>query len=485
MTIAAASIVEIARRRAAEQAGAIAYSFHGDAESASVTYAGLDARARAIGRQLGETCPPGSRVLLVLPAGLDYIAAFLGCLYAGTVAVPAYPPRRAGSARGLARLRSIAADAHPIAAVTDSVTRSRSGALTESGGKLAGLRWILADQIGADAGSGWAPTPAEPEALAFLQYTSGSTSAPKGVMVRHQNVMANCAEIERFFGLSQASSAVIWLPPYHDMGLIGGLLQPLYTGYPTALLPTAEFARSPLRWLELISETGATVSGGPNFAYDLCARRVTPEQVAHLDLASWEVAFNGAEPIRAEVMERFTRLLVPAGLRPDAFSPCYGLAEATLIVSGGRPAGGTVQREHQQPGGRPISVVGCGRAAPGHEVRIVNPQTCVPVAEGSEGEIWFRGPSVAAGYWGSPEQTSATFGARLGTQLPAGEVAGPFLRTGDLGLLADGETLRHRPDQGPDHPARTQPLSAGHRDHGQPGLRRAAGGRSGGLHGAG
>lgn len=434
-----ASLVEIACQRAINQADKVAYSFLSGADSTSVTYAELDARARAFGRTVRGSCPAGSRVLLILPTGLEYVAAFLGCLYAGVVAIPAYPPRGSGSARGLPRLRAVAADAQASAAITDSATLARSAALTEPGSAFAGLSWIIADEVSADAGAGWSPEPADPRALAFLQYTSGSTALPKGVMVSHRNVMANCADIESFFSLSAASRTVLWLPPYHDMGLVGGILQSLFTGYPTTLLSTAEFARSPLRWLEVISQTRATVSGGPNFGYDLCARRVTTEQVAELDLTSWQVAFNGAEPIRAEVMDRFARLLAPAGFRSDAFHPCYGLAEATLIVSGGRPAAGLVRREHQVPGGSPTTLVGCGHAAVGQDLRIVDPVTRTLLPTGSEGEIWVRGLSVAAGYWGQPAQTAETFGAFIAPGAPGDKPTGPFLRTGDLGLLDAGQ----------------------------------------------
>lgn len=432
------SLIEIAARRAAEQGGQVAYAFHGSAGPASVTYAQLDARARAFGQQLSGRCAPGSRVLLVLPSGLDYVAAFLGCLYAGVIAVPAYPPRRLGSARGLSRLRAVAADAQAVAAISDTETLARAGALTKPDGEFAALQWITADQVSDDDGAGWSPVPADPDGMAFLQYTSGSTAVPKGVMVSHSNVLANCADIGDVFRLSAASRAVIWLPPYHDMGLVGGVIQGMYTGYPTTLLSTDEFARSPLRWLELISETAATVSGGPNFGYDLCARRVTPEQVGDLDLSSWQVAFNGAEPIRAEVMERFARLLEPAGLSPAVFRPCYGLAEATLIVTGGRAAGEVVRREIIRPGGQQATLVGCGHAAASQEVRIVDPDTLTVLPDGTEGEIWVRGPSVAVGYWDRPTQTAETFAAFTAAG-PGEESAGPFLRTGDLGILDGGE----------------------------------------------
>src|SRR6185369_6010238 len=271
--------------------------------------------------------------------------------------------------------------------------------------------------------------PEDPEALAFLQYTSGSTSTPKGVMVTHANLMHNEAMIGQAFQQSADSVVVGWLPLYHDMGLIGNVLQPLHAGCRCVLMAPAAFLQRPRRWLEAVSRYGGTsegtTSGGPSFAYELCVRRIPPEQREGLDLRSWRVAFNGAEPVRAETMARFAEAFAPCGFDPAAFYPCYGLAEATLFVSGGEA--GSLPREEPVTGGRPL--VSCGHVWGGQRIAIADPETGAEMPPGAEGEIWVAGPSVAAGYWRNPEATERDFRARLiGREEP-------FLRTGDLGVM--------------------------------------------------
>ncbi|HYG65657.1 MAG TPA: fatty acyl-AMP ligase, partial [Thermoanaerobaculia bacterium] len=445
----AASFVELLRARAADRPVAPLYTFlaGGEEEAGTLGAAGLDLRARGLAATLQQSGAAGERALLLFPPGLDFITAFFGCLYAGAVAVPAYPPR---AERIDPRLEEIVRDCRPRFVLTTAaiLARLRSrGAGTDLGG-LQDARWIAIDEAGTTGDSDaaeWQEPELGPESLAFLQYTSGSISAPKGVMVTHGNLLHNEGLIRRAFRQTESSVVVGWLPLYHDMGLIGNVLQPLYSGGQAVLMSPWAFLQSPARWLRAISRYRATTSGGPDFAYDLCTRRVRPEQRTGLDLSSWEVAFNGAEPVRAETLERFAAAFAPYGFRRDAFQPCYGLAEATLLVSAGATGGGGgpvvlpvnplalergVAVESDGPAGRRL--VGCGR--PGEEVRVVNPETAVPLGDGAVGEIWVAGPSVAAGYWERPGASAETFGARL-----AGEEGPPFLRTGDLGFLAVGE----------------------------------------------
>ncbi|MGV9883860.1 MupA/Atu3671 family FMN-dependent luciferase-like monooxygenase [Streptomyces sp. NPDC003006] len=434
-THVADSLVDLLLRRSAEQADSIAYTFLESDREVSWTYRQLDTRARQIGSALRRSCAPGDRVVLILPPGLDYIASFFGCLYARTVAVPVYPPHGTSPVRSLSRLESIVADARPTAALTLGAIADQRDAFAATNPVVGTMRWIGVDTDEESDGT-WRPAPPSRDELAFLQYTSGSTGTPKGVMVSHGNLLHNGGDIERFFGLTPESKTVIWLPPYHDMGLIGGILQPLYTGYPTVLMPPMAMAAQPSRWLRAVAEHRATTSGGPNFAYELCLRKVAPEQLEGLDLSCWKVAFNGAEPIRADIMDDFAALLAPTGFRREAFYPCYGLAESTLIVTGGSPEEPPVVRavDDAEP------MVGCGKPSPDQRLAIVDPDTRRRLPDGEVGEIWVSGPSVAQGYWQQPETSTEVFGARIdapGQSEETGEA--PFLRTGDLGFVADGE----------------------------------------------
>ncbi len=438
-----ASLVELLRRRAQEQPDRVGYTFlnDGGATRVSLTYAELDRRARGVAARLQQEDAGGARALLLYPPGLDYVCAFLGCLYAGVVAVPAYPPDPARLNRSLARLRSIVRSARPALALTTSLIQMAGASLAAGDSDFAGVRWLATDT--GDTNADWRPTEITRDTLAFLQYTSGSTAAPKGVMLTHANLLHNSRLIQRCFEHTPDSRGVIWLPPYHDMGLIGGILQPLYVGFPVTLMSPIDFLQQPLLWLQTISQIGATTSGGPNFAYDLCVRKSTPEQRAMLDLGSWSLAFNGAEPIRPATLERFVAAFGPCGFRREAFYPCHGLAEATLIVTGGSKGhapivqgfdGGALEQHRVLTDVAGRSLVGNGVAQPEHTVQIVDPARLMGCAPGEVGEIWVAGPSVAQGYWEQPDQTERTFQARL-----ADTGAGPFLRSGDLGFLREGE----------------------------------------------
>ncbi len=414
------------RRRADERPDREAFLFlaDGEEEGARFTWGELEGRARAIAVALSGSLAPGDRALLLYPPGLEFIAAFFGCLHAGVVAVPAYPPRP--NDRAQTRLRSIARDAEPRAVLTTAAIAAGMQQAASALPELAALRWIATEELPATERELAEP---DPEAIAFLQYTSGSTATPKGVMVTHANLLHNEGMIGAAFAQDEDSVVVGWLPLYHDMGLIGNVLQPLHAGGRCVLMAPVAFLQKPLRWLAAISRYRATTSGGPNFAYDLCVRRIAAEDRAALDLASWRVAFNGAEPVRAETLARFTAAFAPSGFRAEAFYPCYGLAEATLLVSGG-----TVGRAPRTAEIEERRLVSCGRAWGEQRIAIVDPETGSERAPGETGEIWIAGPSVARGYWRNPEATRHDFAARLAA---TGE--GPFLRTGDLGAFLDGE----------------------------------------------
>ncbi|MGL5872421.1 MAG: fatty acyl-AMP ligase [Xenococcaceae cyanobacterium] len=442
----ASTLVDLLRYRAKELPERVAYTFlvDGETDAISLTHQELDRQVRAIATQLQSLCSPGDRVLLLYQPSLDYIAAFFGCLYAGVVAVPAYPPR---PNRSLSRLKSIINDASAsIALTTSPILTSLERTIAQTPG-LEKLKWLEGDRISLDIGDRWCQPDIDSDTLAFLQYTSGSTAEPKGVKISHNNLLDNLQLIHQCFQHDNHSQGVIWLPPYHDMGLIGGILQPLYGGFPVALMSPLMFLQNPMRWLQAISRYKATTSGAPNFAYDLCVRKVKPEHLTKLDLSSWEVAFNGAEPINYDTLVRFANTFAPCGFRPEAFYPCYGMAEATLIVSGGEKTalvvakhleGEALEKNRIVPArvGAENSriLVGCGKSLLDRQIAIVHPEHLTRCDRTEVGEIWVSGSSVAKGYWGKPEESKRTFEAYL-----ADTKEGPFLRTGDLGFIEDGE----------------------------------------------
>lgn len=445
----ATTLVELLRRRVAQHPDARAYTFlrDGETDEAQLSYAELDRRVRAVAAQLQALGLAGQRAMLVYQPSLDYIVGFLGCLCAGVTAVPAYPPDPFRMERTFPRFLAIVRDAQPHAILTTAMILDLAGELFDEYPDLQGLTRIATDEISSDLAAAWRDPAATRETLAFLQYTSGSTSDPKGVMLTHGNLLYNLHLIRDAFEATAQSCGVIWLPPYHDMGLIGGILEPLYLGFPVILMSPLDFLQHPLRWLEAVSRCKAAISGGPNFAYDLCARKVTPQQLARLDLSHWRLAFNGAEPVRKATIERFTEVFAPCGFRKEAFYPCYGLAEATLIASGGKAGEPPVYRTvvaaelgvgrvvpADREGPDTLTLVSCGASLGAQQIVIVDPETLAPCAPGQVGEVWVSGESVAQGYWNRPEESTHTFQAQLNG-------AGPkYLRTGDLGFL-DGAEL--------------------------------------------
>ncbi|MBB4765018.1 type I polyketide synthase [Actinoplanes digitatis] len=420
----------------------------GEDEPRVLSGTALDRRARAIAVALRERAAVGDRALILCPPGLDYVAAFFGCLYAGVVAVPAYPPDPGLLARMLPRLLGVIEDSTPAVVLAPASAMAMSEQIAALAPGIGELPWLAVDEVDEAAASEWRRPGLRSEDLAFLQYTSGSTGRPKGVMLSHANLLANLSAIDHHMlerGGNEPSS-VIWLPPYHDMGLIGGLLLPAYRGYPVTFMSPLAFLKRPARWLRAVSDFRATHSGGPNFAFDLCVSKISEQERAGLDLSAWQVAFTGAEPVRAETMERFARSFAPNGFRRSAFYPCYGMAEASLLIAGGgrtteppmlrvRAAALAQHRvEPAEPGDDARTLVGCGRIIPGHRLVVVAPETCTPLPGGRVGEIWVAGPSIARSFWGRPEDSAAQLAARLA------DGDGPFLRTGDLGFL-DGEEL--------------------------------------------
>ncbi len=477
------TLVELLRWRATHFSNNRAYTYLQDGEEKDllVTYADLDRRARAIGAWLQSLGAAGQRALLIYPPGIEYITAFFGCLYAGVTAVPAYPPDPTRLNRTLPRLQAIARDAQASlvltndsilsmikimrigSKVTDSLEKvpffkkfgsslgsflSQRAAILNAK-DLSDLQWLSTEDLKNDLAEDWKEPDINKDTLAFLQYTSGSTGVPRGVMLSHENLLYNLALIYEGFAFTPDCEGVIWLPIYHDMGLIGGVLQPLYGGMSCTLMSPIDFLQRPLRWLNAISriKNAPVISGGPNFAYDLCARKVTPEQKQKLSLGHWKVAFSGAEPVRPETIDRFTQTFQSCGFKREAFYPCYGLAEATLFVSGGYNADPPIivnikkselknnrfiLTSPDQPDSQPA--VGCGHTYGDQIIAIVNPETLEECRANQIGEIWVSGTSVAKGYYNRPEETEQTFRAQI-----KGKEGRYFLRTGDMGYLKDGE----------------------------------------------
>lgn len=439
------NLIELLQHRALHQGDDIGFRFLTDGERETVewTYADVDRKARAIATSLQSMDLEGERALLLYPSGLEFVAAFFGCLYAGVTAVPAYPPRRN---RNMARIDAIAGDAEAKIALTTFDVLERVQTMISDTPSLQQIRWRATDQWDEDLSDNWQRPDVHGETLAFLQYTSGSTGTPKGVMLSHANLMHNSAMISYAFEHTRSGSGCFWLPLYHDMGLIGGILQPLYMGKSNTLFSPTHFLQKPVRWLQMLSQTGCTISGGPNFAYDLCVEKVTAEQKTTLDLSRWALAFNGAEPVRADTIDRFSKAFAECGFRREAFYPCYGLAEATLIVTGGFKQNPPVVKSFEtqalekneiietEPGAEDSrELVGSGGNVLDQQIVIADPETFASLGDNRVGEIWVSGPSVAGGYWKREELSKQTFQARLD------DGRGPFLRTGDLGFLRDGE----------------------------------------------
>jgi acyl-CoA synthetase (AMP-forming)/AMP-acid ligase II len=449
MTAKTRTLIDLLRERASCQPDNLAYTFleDGVAPAANLTYAALDTRARAIAARLQAVGAAGERALLLYPAGLEIICALFGCFYAGVVAIPAPPPEASRLKRTGPRLRAIADDAEASLVLTNSnVLGDIIRAETKPFEGMA-LNWVPTDRLPHELARHWTQPEIATSHLAYLQYTSGSTSFPKGVMISHRNVVFHLANLQLHCGYGAESATVTWMPYYHDYGLVEGLLEPLFNGTPCYVMSPLAFIKRPFHWLLAISRYRASHSQAPNFAYDHCVRRTTAEQRARLDLRSWKAAGIAAEPINPKVMRAFQQLFEPCGFAWQTFCPAYGLAEATLTVSHSPLPEEPLMRRFlvsalekdrvaavtgREDSGREI--VSCGRLVGATKVAIVRPTTMTRCDPDEIGEIWVSDPAVAEGYWKRHDESEATFRA-----YQADSSEGPFLRTGDLGFLEDGQ----------------------------------------------
>jgi len=444
------SLTDIVRRRANDDGVKTAFTFIDYAgvrpEDQQISYQQLDLRAKQIAALLQARACPGSRVLLLFPAGIDYLCALFGCLYAGMVVVPVYPPL---NPRLRERLAAVSEDCTASIALTTRYTLDQLNEVPALPPPLARLDWITTDSRLDGLETAWREPAVGREAIAILQYTSGSTGTPKGVMVTHGNLLSNTKAIALHFQFTPDDHNFTWLPPYHDMGLMGAILGSFCAGVPVSFMAPSAFLRRPERWLAEMSKRRCTVSGAPNFAYELCINKVSAELVETLDLSAWSLAYSGAEPVRADTLARFTDRFGRCGFQHRSFYPCYGMAETTLFVTGKRretsprvlrvedvdfASGKCSPVEDANVGARQVrEIVSCGIVATDHDLLVVHPTSGQALAEGEIGEIWVSGPSIAHGYWQRPESTNEVFHARLPGR------PRDYLRTGDLGFLKQGE----------------------------------------------
>jgi acyl-CoA synthetase (AMP-forming)/AMP-acid ligase II len=412
-----------------------------------MTCESLDRRARAIAASIQALGDPGDRAILMFPAGLEFLEGLFGCLYAGVIAIPAPPPEASRLKRTGPRLDRIAADARATIIVTTSKIRDQFERPGPPLFECESMRWVAIDQVDAASAGDWREPRLAHDSLAYLQYTSGSTSTPKGVKIGHSHLLFHLAQMQHVCGYDRDSVTVTWLPNFHDYGLVEGLLEPLYNATPCFVMSPFSFLKRPESWLRAITFHRGTHSQAPNFAYDLCVRRIPPDRRTGLDLSSWRAAGNGSEMINPKVLEAFHAAFAPYGFRRIALCPAYGLAEATLMVSFSpvdedplvlRLQASALEKHsvvEASGSGEPArQIVGCGRVYPEARLAIVDPESRTPCAPDEVGEIWIADPAVAQGYWECADETEQTFRATL-----AGTGASPFLRTGDLGFLKNGQ----------------------------------------------
>lgn len=442
------TFIEVLRHYAQSKPELMAYRFlrNGEEESESRSFAELDEEVRALAVSLQEQGLQGERILLLYHSGMEYLISLLACFYAGAIAIPAYPPR---NTRNMPRIRMILADAGAKAILTTSIIGLKTLDYADESEALDGINWLFTDtDISGDANN-WVNPELGADDLAYLQYTSGSTGEPKGVMISHGNLIHNVCSVHKLFAHDENSVMVSWLPIFHDLGLIFGLLQSLYGGFTCVFMSPAAFLQRPYRWLKAISDYRATTSGAPNFAFELCLKKITEQQKQTLDLSSWRNALNGAEPVRSSTIEKFNDYFASCGFKDSTLSPCYGLAEATLVVSGTTNGHSTttlnvdaaqlelnkVQVDNGQPFIDSKKQVLASSGAPfvDQELVIVDLNDFSPMSDGLVGEIWVSGPSIAKGYWQREADTEEVFLATI-----RGKQDKKYMRTGDLGFLQDG-----------------------------------------------
>lgn len=452
------NLVQRLRMHAEQRPFSTAFCFleKGEVEQARITFAELDMAARQIANSLSGLALQ-SRILLLLPSGIEFIQAFMGCLYAGMIAIPAYPPE-GGQKRK--RLYSIVKDCDPSLLITTRNIRAKyqhraDAIMTDVEDQAAKSMWYEVEELlSASPVSVSALPEIQGDTIAFLQYTSGSTGAPKGVMVTHDNLYSNQEMIASVFKHDENTIFGSWLPLFHDMGLVGNILQPLYLGVPCYFMSPLAFVEKPIRWLNMISRYRITTTGAPNFGFELCNKRVSVAQCAMLDLDCWRVAFNGAEVVRAKTINEFAAKFQPFGFSASAMFPVYGMAEATLLVAGGEvsaaPCIRYANKQHfaanqlvlakpdtllDQDDSEWLAMVGCGQPAVGQEIKIVEPHSHLECSPGSVGEIWLRGRNISPGYYNHSNSDSTVFGQSILN----GKFGQTYFRTGDLGAISDGE----------------------------------------------
>lgn len=410
-------------------------------ESSSITYSGLVKKAKAIAAALLAAGNKGDRVLLLFPTGIPFITAFFGCFFAGMVAVPAYPPKRS---RPNERFKSIVESSSPafILSTQDIHSEILASGLLEGLPDISNM--IVYEDISVEGAISWRNPGIDAGDIAMLQYTSGSTGTPNGVMVSHDNIIHNSECIKQSFGFDEATVGVNWLPNFHDMGLIGCLIQAAYLGATNVIIPPLSFLKNPANWFRSITKYKATTAGGPNFAFDYSMERITDEEINELDLSHLRTLYCGAEPIREATLNNFTKKFKPARFSAEQFYPCYGLAESVLIATGGdfraEPLYFYADARALEENNVVLAKVkeearvltACGYPWLGMSVVIVDTESIKPAAAGKIGEIWLKGPSVAMGYWDEREKTAEVFNAYID-----GTDDGPWLRTGDLGFILD------------------------------------------------
>lgn len=441
------TLYHLGKLRSDENPEGLAVTFLTDGEEKAelLTYGILDRKAKIIAAALQSMKAKNKTILLMFAQGIDFICAFFGCQYAGAIAVPIYAPSNVESWE---RVQGIAVDAKASIILSNSKLANKVFELLNDSAHRDPFKWVMTDMLSAELKEKWHPPSYDSQHTAFLQYTSGSTGTPKGVAVSHSNILHNSYQIHKSFRSSPDSKVVTWLPLYHDMGLIGGIIQPLYVGFPLVLLSPVHFVQRPARWLRAISTYKGTTSGAPNFGYDLCLK-ISEEECQGLDLSSWKVAFNGGEPIRKQTIDRFIEKFVPFGFNPNAMMPCYGLAESTLFVTGRQQGDsfsqlevdaalfslGVLKRKSLQDEFPSLKIISSGKPQEGTKVEIVDPETLSICSSGVVGEVWVSSESVSKGYWNKPSINNGIFQAHITGDLTELN----YLRTGDTGFLEEGQ----------------------------------------------